>query len=243
MRYIKKDIHHSGAAALLDSWKKERKRANQNLLYDEFDNKEKLNEILREEQGGICCYCQQKIIHYHGNNNGGSHNEHLIPQNGEHGREDIQTEYTNLYACCNYSKGREERNQHCGEAKRDKIIANFIQRKNCNKYFKYNSLGEIIPQGPFKTLLEFEENQSSLTADQRDALKAIKTLNLNQTGLVEERKKDQTMLFKILNQLTKQQIAAKIQLFNTQKPYIRFIDMYLILYESKEIVITWYLSR
>lgn len=233
MRHIKKN-KNSEAIVLLNDWKEERKQAGQNLLYDDFNKKTELNEILRTEQGGICCYCQQRITHYQENNDEGSHNEHLIPQNGPDGQPELQAEYANLYACCNYSKGREKNKQHCGEAKGDNVIANFIQHINCDKNFKYNTLGEILPQGSFKTLSEFEKNQSLLTDKQQEALKTIKILNLNQHSLTEERKKDQTGLFQMLNRLTKQQVTAKIQIFNTQKPHTRFIDMLLYYMKQKK---------
>jgi uncharacterized protein (TIGR02646 family) len=233
MRYIRKNIY-SDAAMLLNNWTKLRKQAKQALIYDDFNEKKKLNEFLREEQRGICCYCQQKISHYQGDNNEGSHNEHLLPQNGKNAKPDIQTQYTNIFACCNYSKGVKKSQQHCGEAKHDEIIYDFIKWIDCSSHFKYNTLGEIIPHGSYLTMAEFEKNIAKLTSKQQEALKAIQVLNLNQDSLKIERKKDQTKMFCLLNQLTKQQIQAKIQIFNKQKHYIRFIDMLLYYMKQKK---------
>jgi uncharacterized protein (TIGR02646 family) len=233
MRFIGKNIY-ANAATLLNDWNQLRKQANQALVYDDFNNKTKLNEFLREEQGDICCYCQQKISHYQGNNNEGSHNEHLLPQNGKHARLDLQTQHRNIYACCNYSKGTQKSQQYCGEAKHDEIVYDFLKWVDCSSQFKYNTLGEITPQGSYYTMAEFEVNVAKLTPKQQEALKTIQILNLNQDSLKIERKKDQTQMIHLLNKLTKQQIQEKIQIFNSQKPYMRFIDMLLYYMKQKK---------
>ncbi|GAB6010639.1 HNH endonuclease family protein [Viscerimonas tarda] len=234
MRYISKNIN-SPAFTLLNDWNKLRKKKGQKLSYIDFDNKPLLNDILREEQGGICCYCQQKISHFQGDNKEGSHNEHLFPEKGKNNpKEDRQTDYFNLYACCNYSKGMKKNQQHCGEAKHDEVIYEFIKCVDCNTHFKYNSLGDIIPQGIYNTIDEFERNKTLLTFKQKEVLRAIKILNLNQSSLVEERKKDLTALLTMLTKLTKQQVQAKMQVFN-QKPYkYRFVDMLLYYMKQKK---------
>lgn len=223
MRYISKNII-SDAASLLDTWNRSRRRSGEPLIYDRFPNKEELNGYLRDEQKGICCYCQQPITHFQGNNNGGSHNEHLFPQKT---RADLQTNHGNIFACCNYSKGMKKDQQHCGEAKGEKEIFPFIKWVSCNQEFKYNTLGEIIPQGKYNQLEEFKDNVKELTDKQKEALNAIQILNLNKPTLVLERKKDQTKLFKILLPLTEGQIRFKIAQLCHQNPYSRFIDMQL----------------
>nr|WP_321377910.1 retron system putative HNH endonuclease [uncultured Bacteroides sp.] len=233
MRYIKKRVG-SEAAELLKTWIKRRKAAGQNLLYVDFDKKKELNDNLRSEQKGICCYCQQKITHYQGDNNGGSHNEHLIPENGEYGRQDLQVVHHNLYASCNYSKGKCKGDQHCGEAKHDKLIAAFIKRIDCDKYFKYNVIGEILPSGPYNSHQEYEEHYGDLTNDQRDAYDTIQTLNLNHESIKQLRKGDQKELFKILGGKTREQVRTYIQTINTKDQYPRFIDMLLYYMKQKQ---------
>nr|WP_321520898.1 retron system putative HNH endonuclease [uncultured Macellibacteroides sp.] len=234
MRYIKKKIN-SKASALLLNWIKERKKAKQSVLYSDFDRKEELNGYLRSEQKGICCYCQQPITHFQKDSYEGSHNEHFIPENGIYGRPDLQMEYMNIYASCNYSKGKKPSDQHCGEAKHDsKIDTNFLQKVSCHSYFKYNTIGEIVPSCPFLTIRDCEINHSKLTPSQQEAFKTIKVLNLNQTSLVALRKKEQTILFEILNKLSKDQINARIQLWNNSNTFPRFIDMLLYYMKLKK---------
>jgi uncharacterized protein (TIGR02646 family) len=234
VRYIHNNIN-SPAVALLNDWNKLRKQVGQKLSYNDFNNKPLLNDILREEQGGICCYCQQKINHYQGTNIESSHNEHLFPEKGKNNtKKERQTEYVNLYACCNYSKGMKKSQQHCGEAKHDEVIYEFVKWVDCNTHFKYNSKGEITPQGSYNTLDEFEANESNLTFKQKEALNAIKILNLNQSSLVQKRKKEQTVLFEILTKLTKSQVKEKIQEFNNERPYKQFVDMLLYYMKQKK---------
>lgn len=227
MRYIKKNTVSSPAASLLNNWCRTRINAGQDTLYVNFDSKEELNDILREEQGEICCYCQKRISHFQRDNREGSHNEHFIPENGEHGSVELQTDYLNIYACCNYSKGREKDKQHCGEAKSEKSIDGFIKQVDCHTFFQYNTLGEILPKGPYQRWSDFELNYQVLTPLQQKAFNTLKILNLNQQELVCERKQIQTSLFKMLNNRTRQQVQAKISVLNTSKPFVPFIDMLL----------------
>ena len=230
MRYIHKNIN-SEAHKLLEDWNKLRRNANQKLVYDDFEHKKKLNDLLIEEQGGICCYCQQKITELKITKTiGDSHNEHLIPQSK---REDLQTNHGNIFACCCFSSGFPEKLQHCGEAKKEKLIYEFIKWVDCNHHFKYNIKGEIMPEGCYQSFKDFVDNEASLNFKQKKALEAITILNLNQISLKEEREKDITALIKILNKLSAEQVQAKIEEFKI-KPYKRFIDMLLYYMKQKK---------
>lgn len=233
MRYIKKQ-ERSEAAQLLNDWIERRIAAEQNLLYVDFDKKKELNEHLRLEQRGVCCYCQQRITHYQDDNDGGSHNEHLIPENGEPDSLENQVVYNNLYAACNYSSGRSKRDEYCAISKHNKPITPFIQRTDCDKYFKYNLNGEILPTGPYNTIAEFKEHIDDLTDDQKDAYNTICILNLNHNSIKQLRKGDQEKLFGILNSMTKRQVEAKIQIINNTDQYPRFIDMLLYYMKQKK---------
>lgn len=233
MRYIPKNIDSEGHR-LLEEWNLLRRKNNQELVYRDFNKKEKLNDCLREEQGGICCYCQQKITQFKKTSRtGDSHNEHLFPQSGIHARKDLQTNHGNLFACCCYSAGSPKKMQYCGEAKHEKVIYDFIKWVDCDQHFKYNNIGEILPAGPYNSFKEFKDNRKTLVDKQLKALEAIEILNLNQTTLVEERKKDITALIKILDKFSYDEIQIKIKEFNV-KPYKRFIDMLLYYMRKKK---------
>lgn len=227
MRYIKKK-GTSAAATLLKEWRNVRAASGQSLKYEDFNKKSELNDQLRQEQYGVCCYCQQRIDHYQGNNIGGSHNEHFIPQNGNYGDEELQTDYFNIFACCNYSKGLEINRQHCGEAKHDQLINhNFLADKDCAEYFKYNVLGEILPNCPLSCWTDCLANIDELTDIQKDAVEFIRVTNLNEYSLVNERKRCRLIIEQYAATHSAEQLEHKILEYNTTPPYIPFIDMQL----------------
>jgi uncharacterized protein (TIGR02646 family) len=230
MRYIQKRV----TPRYITDWIDLRKSADQKIIYNEFDQKPKLNSDLREDQHHICCYCQQILTHYRGDKNGGSHNEHLIPENGTYANFAMQMDYDNIFACCIDSSGMEKKSQHCGEAKKYKLIRGVIQEKYCSILFKYNSLGEIIPNGDFETFEDYKAYKANLPKDQFEILELIERLNLNCTYLVNERKKDQTALIKVLNQVTKARVEQQIQAFENEPYFRRFIDMLLYYMRQKK---------
>ena len=230
MRYIQK----RETPQYITDWIELRKLADQKISYEDFNKKPKLNCDLREEQHHICCYCQQILTHFQGDKNGGSHNEHLIPENGSNANFDLQMDYNNIFACCIDSSGMEKKNQHCGEAKKDKLIRGVIQEANCSSLFKYNGLGEILPNGSFDTFEDYKVYKSNLPIDQLEVLELIETLNLNCTYLVNERKKDQTALIKVLNLIPKERVEQQILIFEKEPYFRRFIDMLLYYMRQKK---------
>ena len=233
MRYIEKGEEPEWMA----EWKLARKAAGQLLAYDDFDRKRELNERLREEQHALCCYCQQRLSHYQGEKEGGSHNEHLIPERGAQGDFSKQMDYGNLYACCIDSKGmkkREKAKRHCGEAKEDRRIRGFIQERDCSRYFRYNVLGEIIPNGAYDRWEEYLVHRQELEADVRDATDAIEVLNLNCHFLVEDRKGDLIRLLRILNGMSKEEVERKVEEFGQEKQFQRYLDMLLYFMRKKQ---------
>lgn len=226
MRYIKKGEE----PGFMTKWKEERIKSGQSLAYNDFDDKKALNECLRNEQHQICCYCQQRLDHFQGEKTGGSHNEHLVPENGPFGNFDKQMDYNNLFACCIDSRGlkkKERAKRHCGESKEDKPIRGFITEENCHDYFRYNILGEIIPNGNFDCWKDYVSHKDELTNDVKDAFEAIETLNLNCHFLVEDRKGDLDNLLRVITTLSKEKVEQKMQEFSNADVYHRYIDMLL----------------
>ncbi len=221
MRYISK----GNEPIIITNYRALRQNAGQIVSYSDFPNLEELNGILRAEQRSICCYCMQYIDHYQRENIAGSHNEHLIPQNGPNGNADLQMEFSNIYACCNYTKNYPKNESHCGWHKEDDLISNFIQINNCRTFFKYNSLGEILPNGNFETEAEFIQNENLLPQNQRQALDTIRVLNLNQRVLKKRRGDLIKEIVPILNRLSRQQAQAKIQVIINKNPLPPFVEV------------------
>lgn len=219
--------------AIILDYKKSQEEMNLPYTYASFRYKRALNDILRTEQKHVCCYCEQIITHFQGHNIGGSHNEHLIPQKGVDGDTSLELEYSNIYACCNYSKGLKPNKQYCGEAKGDIRIREILKEKECSTYFKYNILGEILPVGEFLTYKDFCEHDLVLSKLQRDVLYAIQVLNLNCTYLVEERKKVLSSLIKVINSVPILKLKTKIEEMDGEEKHFRFVDMLLFYMKKK----------
>jgi len=221
MRYI----HKGNEPAIIAKYRTLRQNAGQVISYADFPNAQQLNDILREEQNSICCYCMQAINHFQDGNEAGSHNEHLVPQHGIYGNVALQMEYTNIYACCNYTKDFPDEDSYCGWHKHDGWITNFIQQRNCRSFFKYNSIGEILPNGVFETEEEYRLNKLILPQGQSDALKAIEVLNLNQAVLKKRRFDLIQTIFLVIRNLSLQQAQAKIQRMLNLNPLPPFVEV------------------
>jgi uncharacterized protein (TIGR02646 family) len=90
-------------------------RANEHADYDNYQQKDDLRLSLAAEQGGICCYCMQRI--------------RPTPETMkiEHWRcqtnyPDQQLDYANLLGACPGGQGRPPNLQHCDTSKGDRDI-------------------------------------------------------------------------------------------------------------------------
>jgi hypothetical protein len=128
----------------------------------------------------------------------------------------------------------EKHKRHCGDAKGDLPIRGFIQEKDCTKYFKYNNLGEILPNGSYMSLKEYQANRGILPKGQSDALETLEVLNLNSVTLVNDRKNDTEWLIKIIEQQSKEKVEAMITDFESRTHYPRYIDMLLYYMRMKK---------
>ncbi len=226
MRYIEKQ---NTEPACLSEYKVNCRKSGvqEPLLYKDFNNTGKLRQVLCLEQHNVCCYCQRPV--------NGFRIEHSYPEHGPDNEKSkhLQLDYTNLFASCIDSQRYSTYLQHCDVAKGNQIIREFIKEEKCQTYFRYLSTGEIIPNGRFCTLKEYEE-ADDLNDDEKEALDAIKVLNLNCITLVEDRKCCLTELLRTLTKRSKEEWRLQIDrwLFaETFPPYIelrlQFLTQYL----------------
>lgn len=190
------------------------------LFYRDFNKTGQLKKILCQEQHNVCCYCQRTVK--------GFRIEHSYPENGpdRETSERLQLEYTNLFASCIDSQGFPPNLQYCDVAKGNSIMREFIKEPGCKSYFRYLSTGEIIPNGRFTTLKEYEES-TDLTLDEKDAIEAIRTLNLNCPTLVSERKICLTELLSILPTRSKEEWAQIIEKWVSASTFPSYIELRL----------------
>lgn len=231
MRYI----HKQSEPVIMKEWKAVQKKEGLSVRYDIFPHKGALNEILRPEQHGICCYCQRRIDHYQRPLTNGCHNEHLYPENRPDDALslDRQMDYDNIFACCIDSRGQEPSKQYCGEAKANSLIPELIKDTHCSEYFRYNNIGEIIPNGEYLQWAEYVKHSDSLTGKIADAYECIKVLNLNTTSLVLLRNEVRERFMTIVKHFDVIKLKEFINSYQSAPTYQELLDLKLQLMRQR----------
>jgi uncharacterized protein (TIGR02646 family) len=190
------------------------------LLYKDFNRTGELRKILESEQHHVCCYCQRPVTAFR--------IEHSYPERGldQEKSTSLQLEYTNLFASCIDSQRLPKNLQYCDVAKGNSLIREFIKEEECVKYFRYLSTGEVVPNGNYYTLKEYEE-ADDLTTDEKDALQAIKVLNLNCATLRDERKKCVDALLSVLGNKSNEEWQVEIKKWLESETFPPFIELRL----------------
>lgn len=188
------------------------------LLYKDFNRTNELRGVLSAEQHEVCCYCQRAVK--------GFRIEHSYPENGpdKEKSERLQLDYYNLFACCVDSLGCPKNLQHCDVSKGNEVIREFIKEKYCNRYFRYLSTGEIVPNGRFYSLSEYLESDN-LSDDERDALEAIRILNLNSPTLKEDREECIDMILSLLGKKSEEEWEAIIDGWLSSGVFPSYIEL------------------
>lgn len=220
MRYIPKGEEPD----VIKDFKAIQQSAGLSATYSGFRDKSLLNDILRNEQHNICCYCQRRIDHYQGNKITGAHNEHLYPQSKDPGDGSVDLEYKNIFACCIVSKGQKVKSQHCGEAKSEKVIIGSITDPQCQDRFKYNLIGEILPNGSYDDWEEYIANYNQLSQDLKNLVDEIKILNLNCNSLVEERKNVIEDIVRWATNTKREDVIRQLQSWETSREFPIFYN-------------------
>jgi uncharacterized protein (TIGR02646 family) len=108
--------------------------------------KNELQNQLKKEQGGICCYCMRRIPQKLKPEDIDKHYpsckiEHVLSQENH---PDQQLNYQNMLLACNGNHGQPEKVQTCDTFKGKKDFHfNPAGKRNIEELIKYNGLGEI----------------------------------------------------------------------------------------------------
>ena len=134
-----KHINKSSEPESFGSWKAD----NPDKTYALFPRKEKktLKKKLIQEQGGICCYCEQSIILSN------SHIEHFRPQDTYKG---LSLDYNNLLCSCQKEPDKETP-LHCGHCKSNWFEEGLLVSPldpSCENRFHFTDDGRIFPAVP-----------------------------------------------------------------------------------------------
>jgi len=100
-----------------------------------------LKQSLLEEQGYICCYCEQRVSECD------SHMEHFRPRSKLE-YEHLQLDYSNLHASCQ-QRLRKGEPRHCGQLKAGWFEEGQLVGPldaNCEQRFLFTGNGEISPR-------------------------------------------------------------------------------------------------
>ncbi|WP_254173132.1 retron system putative HNH endonuclease [Planktothrix pseudagardhii] len=193
---------------------------------DDFKNphKAQLIDVLRREQGYICCYCGRRI------SKDNSHIEHLKPKSKKRkpSYAHLVVTYSNLLASCNgYTEEQESEyneklqqnratpapaQESCGAKKDDWYDEDFTVSpliENCAEYFTYTGAGEIRSPRVDSTKKQTAEE----TMKTKAAEETIKHLGLNNTNLQSSRKKVIQHILKLIRtkQFSSQQLEKLIK--------------------------------
>lgn len=196
MKYIQKGKEPQN----FSDWKATQKSLGVNYDYKYLSNPEKgaVHISLLSEQGYICCYCCMRV------EQSNSHIEHLAPQSKTDS--ELSLDYTNMLGSCGRYPNWPE---YCGNKKGNLAIGVSPLQANCEEFFNYSSIGEILP-----------------TANNKDAQKTIKVLGLNHFDLTEGRKQ----AFEALEGITQEEaelLAQVCQQRNAQGQYQPFCNAVL----------------
>jgi uncharacterized protein (TIGR02646 family) len=114
-------------------------RCKQFADYDNYEEKDDLRASLVAEQGGICCYCMQRI----GPTEARMKIEHWLCQDANEGK---QLEYRNLLGACLGGMGKPRKLQHCDTFKGNLSLSRNPAKPNprVDRDLKYLTDGTII---------------------------------------------------------------------------------------------------
>jgi len=150
--------------------------------WDNFQKPEKttVHKALLNEQGYICCYCEQRL------DKSTSHIEHFRPRETY---PDLTLVYDNfLCSCPGWKEGkRTDPQEHCGASKGNWFDENLMVsplEPDCDKYFQYTLAGEIRPnytalkaKAAEATIEHCKLNHAILIKMREEALEGLDDLN------------------------------------------------------------------
>ncbi|MEO1655197.1 MAG: hypothetical protein AAFU64_16745 [Bacteroidota bacterium] len=141
---------------------------------------------LLHDQGFLCCYTMDEIT---------PETAILIHQQPSRYFQSRDLDYNNMFLALRQPEKLPPNYKVGYLSKGDHVIPDYISDLRCASYFRYNTLGEIIPSGTYRTIRKCKDNFRRLTNEQQMLFCTIEMLNLNADRLKQQRKA-------ILNQVT-----------------------------------------
>ncbi len=180
-----------------------------------------VNQLLTD-QGFLCCYTLDEItaetavlVHFYPA-------EHFAY---------LELDYRNLYLALRQPESLPPDYKVGYLAKKDTVIPNYLHDYRCPSYFRYNTLGEIIPAGTgnYRTVKKCHDNYRKLSPEQQMLMSTIDILNLNADRLKEQRKIIFNEVLSNVRKMSKTQIQKIIESLKRRDPktgkYRRFNEV------------------
>jgi uncharacterized protein (TIGR02646 family) len=199
--------------------------------------------FLKEEQGNICCYCNDDFNTLISTGALHSDNiikyevliEHFLPQSRFI---QFELDYYNLFASCKICKTdskKEYKEIHCGDAKDKNLIPNYLLDPHCEDYFEYKSNGEILPKGcSLKTFEDCEKNLDKLSTKQSMVYHTIACLNLNTKSLKSRRNRFFNEYASLITLKGKEELLEELSKYkNNEKYNLRFKGLAIFLLNQR----------
>jgi len=177
MKYINKGNEPS----FLTQWKSQATQNGMTIDYKTFKQdknlKNQLHSVLIQEQGAICCYCEDKI------NISNSHIEHFEPQSTGNNTLD----YNNLLSSC-LKNLPPQYLKHCGHGKENWYEPTLLISPldpGCETKFSYSFQGDIRPsnvndKAAATTIAKLQLNCPNIQTKRKSALKPFLSSTLTQ---------------------------------------------------------------
>ncbi|RKZ73335.1 MAG: TIGR02646 family protein [Gammaproteobacteria bacterium] len=139
--------------------------------------KSEVKNALMEEQGYICCYCEQELIATD------SHIEHFLPQDSY---PEKALDFSNMLCSCQDQIKKGEP-RHCGNLKGNNEISISPLDEDCESFFKYTYDGYIEPvdENARITIEKLGLDITKLNALRRDAIEPFIDDSLTEDELME----------------------------------------------------------
>ena len=196
------------------------------------NKKDQVIQLLRQEQNGLCAYCQRQLVN---EKSGNVSIEHVIPNSLNI---ELSTSYHNLVLVCKYQKypSTESNEGHCDTSKADYPITPFIFLNDCqvrlidgikipHEYFKVVSkVGQYYIQPKHNP----HDHDPKIAALGMQEQAFINLLYLNHPGLLTER----TLALKSWQIGLSNKSITKSQVFNNiynnnKTPFRQFLLIWL----------------
>lgn len=178
-----------------------------------------LIEALLQDQGYLCCYTMDEITPET------AELVHFYPYKYFEG---YDLDYENMYVAMRQPESLPPKYRVGQACKGEAVIPNYLSDIRCSNYFRYNTLGEMLPAGTFRTVKKCRDNFRRLTPEQQTVFCTIELLNLNAEQLKQQRKTILTQVTNAARKMTKgqiKQVLLAMQQKDKEGKYRRFCDV------------------